>query len=331
METNYKGHANESGVYSITNTTNGRVYIGSAKRFKQRYSEHCKTLEKGTHHNKYLQHDWNKCGSSVFVFEVLEVVEGEQSVRLLVEQTYLDERHDNQDLCYNFKKQAEAESRSCFSTTPEETRRRKSQGIRLYYSNPENRLKQSQRMKGIKKKPFTKEHCENLGKAHLGRVCSEQTKQKMSESAKQNCQDPEHIKIKSESGKKRWEEHPEHKVRASETMKEHYDKNPEAKKAISKTTKERWNDPEYKANLIKVLTGQKRSDETRAKISEIKKGNTYNKKTYTFMSPDGNEFMISNLKEFCDSNGLSAKSMYRLCWSTDRTHHKGWKFVNKNK
>jgi len=331
MQTNYNEQSLKSGIYQIRNLNNGKVYVGSAKHFKSRYYQHIKSLEKGSHHNKHLQSAFNLEGTDTFIFEVLEVVQGEQCDRLLVEQRRLDMYLENWELCYNFKKQAEADSRSCFSKTPEETRRRMSEAINLHYSNPENRLKQSQRMKGIKKKPFTKEHCENLGKAHLGRLCSEQTKQKMSESAKQNCQDPEHIKMKSESGKKRWEEHPEHKVRASETMKEHYAKNPEAKKAISKTTKERWNDPEYKANLIKVLTGQKRSDETRAKISEIKKGNTYNKKTYTFMSPDGNEFMISNLKDFCDSNGLSAKSMYRLCWSTDRTHHKGWKFVNKNK
>lgn len=171
----------------------------------------------------------------------------------------------------------------------------------------------------------------NDKEAHAGRVASEETKQKMSESAKRNCQDPEHLKMKSECSKKRWEEHPEHKEMLSETMKEHYNKNPEAREVVSRNTKERWKDPEYKARHVKALTGQKRSEDTKAKISEIKKGNTYNKKTYTFMSPDGNELSISNLKEFCDSNGLSAKSMYRLCWSTDRTHHKGWKFVNKNK
>lgn len=331
METIYNGHSNKSGIYQIRNLNNGKVYVGSTKGFKQRFTQHLNSLKKGTHHNKHLQSAFIQDGTDSFIFEVLEVVEGEQETRLLVEQNHLDYYQENWEMCYNFKKETEASSRSCFSKTPEETRRRISEAINLYYSNPENRLKQSQRMKGVKKSPRTKEHSQKIGYAHKGKIHSENTKQKMSESAKHNCQNPEHIKMKSECGKKRWEEHPEHKTKASETMKEHYNKNPEARKAVSKVIKDRWNDPKYKANLIKVLTGQQRSDETKAKISEIKKGNTYNKKTYTFMSPDGNELSISNLKEFCDSNGLSAKSMYRLCWSTDRTHHKGWKFVNKNK
>jgi len=171
----------------------------------------------------------------------------------------------------------------------------------------------------------------NDKEAHVGRVASEETKQKMSESAKRNCQDPDHLKMKSECGKKRWEEHPEHKEMASKTMKEHYNKNPEAREVVSRNTKERWKDPEYKARHVKALTGQKRSEDTKAKISKLKTGNSYGKKTYTFISPEGVEVAIVNLKEFCDTNGLSVKCMYRLCWSTTRTHHKGWKVTDKSK
>lgn len=106
MQTNYNGHSSKSGVYQIRNLTNGRVYVGSAKRFKQRYSEHVKSLGKGTHHNKFLQHDFNKCGSDEFIFEVLEVIEGTQADRILVEQIKLDLLYDNQDTCYNFQKKA---------------------------------------------------------------------------------------------------------------------------------------------------------------------------------------------------------------------------------
>lgn len=170
MNTEYNGHSQSSGVYQIRNNVNGRVYIGSAKRFKQRYSEHCKTLEKGTHHNKYLQNDWNKCGSDAFTFEVLEVVEGDQSNRLMVEQTKLDSLYDNQDSCYNFKKQAKADSRSCFSKTPEETSKKLSHARKLQWENKDYR----ERITKILQQHSTKK----------GDVLSEATKQKIRDARK---------------------------------------------------------------------------------------------------------------------------------------------------
>ena len=79
----------KSGVYKITNKINGRIYIGSAKEFKRRYNQHRIGLIKKKHSNKFLQADFDKCGEDAFVFEVIEVVEGPQENRLLVEQTYI--------------------------------------------------------------------------------------------------------------------------------------------------------------------------------------------------------------------------------------------------
>ena len=104
MKTYYNEHSNQPGVYKIINTSNGRIYIGSAKEFKDRYRDHIKSLQKGTHHNKFLQNDWNKCGPDVFEYHVVEVVQGTQAERLLREQTYIDQYHDNQKNCYNFDK-----------------------------------------------------------------------------------------------------------------------------------------------------------------------------------------------------------------------------------
>ena len=36
MEYKYEGHSLKSGIYKITNKLNDRVYIGSAKEFKNR-------------------------------------------------------------------------------------------------------------------------------------------------------------------------------------------------------------------------------------------------------------------------------------------------------
>lgn len=137
METNYNGHSTKSGIYQIRNLNNGKVYVGSAKRFKSRYAHHITSLRKGTHHNKHLQGAFELEGTDSFIFEVLEVVEGEQSDRLIVEQKHLNSYKENWELCYNFKKEAEASSRSCFSKTPEETRKLISENAKRQWSDPE--------------------------------------------------------------------------------------------------------------------------------------------------------------------------------------------------
>lgn len=102
----FRTHANEAGIYKITNAKNGRVYIGSTSRFKQRAQDHNNTLKAKTHTNTFMQNDYNLCGGEHFLFEVLEVVDGDQQARLAREQFYLDEFYDNQKSCYNLSKNA---------------------------------------------------------------------------------------------------------------------------------------------------------------------------------------------------------------------------------
>ena len=59
------------GIYKITNTVNGKVYIGSSVRIKRRLYEHFRILKNNGHTNSHLQRAWNKCGKNSFIFEVL--------------------------------------------------------------------------------------------------------------------------------------------------------------------------------------------------------------------------------------------------------------------
>lgn len=61
-----------SGIYSIRNKINGKVYVGSSKDIYTRWSQHRHDLRKGNHHNEVLQRAWNKYGERNFAFEVLE-------------------------------------------------------------------------------------------------------------------------------------------------------------------------------------------------------------------------------------------------------------------
>ncbi len=60
------------GIYLITNTSSGRVYIGSSIDVTKRMADHRLSLNHGKHHNKHLQEDWKQLGKAVFSFNLLE-------------------------------------------------------------------------------------------------------------------------------------------------------------------------------------------------------------------------------------------------------------------
>lgn len=106
MEIEFKGLSNKGGIYQIRNSLNGKVYVGSCKRFKKRAYDHRSYLRNNRHHNQELQRSYNlHKEENVFVFEILEVIEGDLEARLQVEQKYLNAFLDANmwEMCYNAK------------------------------------------------------------------------------------------------------------------------------------------------------------------------------------------------------------------------------------
>ena len=90
----------KSGIYSITNTTNGKCYVGSSINVDRRMKcGHLHDLRHNKHPNSHLQRSWNKYGEKAFKFELLEEVPKEMLVE--VEQQYLDLAKIMQPLYYN--------------------------------------------------------------------------------------------------------------------------------------------------------------------------------------------------------------------------------------
>ena len=83
-----------TGVYSITNIVNGKMYIGSSKHVFQRYREHKKDLNNGTHAGAELQNDWNKYGEDKFEFNLL--LETSYADSLKYEREFIEKFHSNQ-------------------------------------------------------------------------------------------------------------------------------------------------------------------------------------------------------------------------------------------
>lgn len=76
----YQGFSRKGGIYRIKNVISGVMYVGSASRYKKRWSDHARSLVEGKHHTKHLQNAYSRylleCGNDDFLeFAVLEVME----------------------------------------------------------------------------------------------------------------------------------------------------------------------------------------------------------------------------------------------------------------
>lgn len=64
--------AKRCGIYTITNLTNNKIYVGRASSLYNRLWSHLDTLRKGIHVNDHLQKSFNEYGEENFLFETLE-------------------------------------------------------------------------------------------------------------------------------------------------------------------------------------------------------------------------------------------------------------------
>lgn len=326
MKFNYQSHSLKPGIYKITNIHSNRIYIGQAKRLKERWTSHSVGLRGNKHQNKFLQNDFNKCKEELghddfLVFEVIEVMEGStKEERNKREEWWISQHYDNQGSCYNFKQKVTDKERTHYSSNPEQTKRKQSESMKKLWDIPEYKVAALERMHTGKKVALSDE----TFRAELGANISATKKANgalISEKLKERWADPESRKAISEKLKETLstEESRQRKREAYLKVKAKREADPTAleeyKRQCSEHSKKLWEEG---------FLSREFSDEHRALLSvkakeRIASGKMEHLKTHGFkatayevVGPDGNLMTIDNLSKFCKENGFSFFKFKRM-------------------
>ena len=162
-----------AGIYIITCTVNGKIYIGSSVNIKRRWSQHVSDLKTRTHDNCYLQNAWNRHGEKAFKIDALELCD--KSILVEREQFYLDTMKPFKSRGFNIAITAQ-KSQLGRPVTPEH--RAKISAARKGHSvSEETRAKLSKAQKGVAR--HSEETKQKIGAASRGRKKSPETVEKM--------------------------------------------------------------------------------------------------------------------------------------------------------
>lgn len=89
----------KSGIYSINNIFDGKIYYGSSVNIFRRLKRHKLLLQQSCHTNSHLQFAWNKYRENNFQFSIIENVDISQLLER--EQFYLNQCKNQPELHYN--------------------------------------------------------------------------------------------------------------------------------------------------------------------------------------------------------------------------------------
>lgn len=191
---------NSSGIYMIFCVPANKAYIGRSKNIKRRFYYHNQLLRKHKHTNPYLQNLYNKYGPSTLVFKVLESC----SIDLPEREAY-------------FLNQLDSESRlnlaaiSDFYQMAEETKQKISKankGCAPWNKGKPMSEETKQKLKGRKVSgnrktgwKLTEVQIVNISNFQKGKITSDETKRKMSKTARENIEKRQSTKLTKEKVK----------------------------------------------------------------------------------------------------------------------------------
>ncbi len=242
---------NISGVYTITCTANGRVYVGSSINIEKRFAYHVWQLRSGVHENRHLLNAWNKYGEAAFVFRMIEAVPGPD--RLIEREQFWMGRLSPGRTGFNIRQVADS-------------------NLGLKHSE-ETKRKISDSQRGQKRGPISEEHKRKLNDAWRGQKHSEETKQKLSEinHGRKHSEESRRNMSAAHLGKKTGPRSEEHQRKLNEAHRGQK-RSEESKRKMSEAHKGKPLSAENRANISKSNKGRIVSEETRRKISETLRG-----------------------------------------------------------
>jgi group I intron endonuclease len=156
-----------SGIYKITNSADGKIYIGASHDIRKRLRAHLETLRKSEHPSGNLQSAYDASGEHAFTFEVLEFCHPNKTFER--EQAWLNlTRCFDSLIGYNVCEIAGPPPKIVYTAEMRET--------------------MSRRRKGVAK---SAEHRQKIGVAHKGRTKSPEAIAKQRAALKAYWADPE--------------------------------------------------------------------------------------------------------------------------------------------
>ena len=166
------------GIYSITNKTNGKMYIGKTEdRFIERYWNHRWKLNKQLHENEHLERSWNKYGQDNFEFSVIHVLTAKDDINEL--EKYYINLHDSIASGYNMTTGGEGAPGYVLS---DEARKIIGEKNRVHGLGRKATDSTRAKMRSSSRRLSpSKELLEKLRLYHTGKKLSETTKQKLRE------------------------------------------------------------------------------------------------------------------------------------------------------
>jgi group I intron endonuclease len=209
------------GIYRITNTVTGRVYIGSSyKSTETRMRQHLYYLCKGTHSNYRMQEEWNTFGKDAFIFEHLITFTGSHDELLSLEQSEINRALPhaynilvevrknpmfNSEVRKKHKEHYTDEVKTMMAKRVKEswTAERKEKWLatmKEYWAIEENREKIRQKLKG---RVVSSETRKKIGEASKSRKHSDESKRKIGDASRNRKFSEESRKKMSETRKGR--------------------------------------------------------------------------------------------------------------------------------